>query len=790
MRKAKSCAFLLTLVLALALLIMPFGWISVSAAEITDTQITATTSASVKQGNTGYCYVYIDSLESISTLSVTVHYDADKVKVESGYVYNTVSSLLNDKSVSESSVQFSYIFDGKGKAEKTQLFYFRYTVLSDAEVGNTYFDIVVNEAYDSSLQPITVNGSRCAFKVAETVTTKTCSIYSSSSVSTSVGEEFEISYRLSTYQIASGSFSINYDPELFEVVGVTNGAFCDNKIVDVNTGLSGSVYVSFVGTEYKNNTNLITVKFKTLKNVSEKSTIKMAVTEFYDLALNPISCSGYTTAANIAFDETYTEDAPSMTLQTAYNAATDKVTLTIKLDKDSKLGAGDFVLKFNTNYLIYSSAEKGFSPTFFNINDKNVSDGILKFSIISLSNITDEQIVLNVTFDVKHACEDKIADFEISGSGLTDALTNTIVLNFVDASVTVPFEHIDGNDNNHLCDKGCGTIADEVCYDDNTDHACDECGAIGMGEHSDGVDNNHLCDYGCGQVADDGCHDVNTDTNHRCDECGEDNVTAHIDGNDNNHLCDNGCGQIADDGCYDNDTNHACDECGKADIGTHADSDTDNDHVCDYGCGETLENCSGGTATCTTLAVCTICEKSYGDYAAHTFDAACDYKDASGHAHVCTVNGCGEHDEIQSHNPNIPAATEDEAQVCTDCGYQMAAQLNHTHNAESEWTSNTTHHWHDCTDCEGQELDKATHDDGNSDGRCDTCNYQMSTVDSGTDPAYPGTDTEPQPPVDPDEDDDGLGAGAISAIVISSVAVSGGGGFALFWFVIRKKRVL
>ena len=441
MRKAKSCAFLLTLILALALLIMPFGALSVSAAESTDTQVTATTSASVKQGNSGYCYVYIDSLESLSTLSVTVHYDSDKVSVQSGYVYNSVSSLLNDKSVSESSVQFSYIFDGKGKAEKTQLFYFRYTVLSDAEVGDTYFDIVVNEAYDSSLQPVTVSGSRCAFTIAETVTTKSCSIYSSSSISTSVGEEFEVSYRLSTYQIASGSFSINYDPELFEVVGVTNGAFCDNKIVDVNTKLAGSVSVSFVGTEYKSNTNLITVKFKTLKNVAEKSTIKMTVTEFYDLALNSISCSGYTTTANIAFDEAYTEDAPSMILQTAYNAATDKVTLTIKLDRDSMLGAGDFTLKFNANYLTYHSADKGFTPTFFNINDKNVADGILKFSIISLYDITDEQIVLSVTFDVKHACQDQLVNFEISGSGLTDSLTNKIMLNFVDASVIVPLKH-------------------------------------------------------------------------------------------------------------------------------------------------------------------------------------------------------------------------------------------------------------------------------------------------------------------------------------------------------------
>ena len=442
MKKTRKSALLLTLILTLALLIMPFGTTNVFAEENSDTFVTATTSTSVKQGNSGYCYVYIDSLEALSTLSVTVHYDADKVSVQSGYVYNTVSSMLNDKSVSESSVQFSYIFDGKGQNTKTQLFYFRYTVLSDSEVGDTYFDIVVNEAYDSSLQPITISGSRCAFQIAETVTTKSCSAYSSWSVDTAVGEEFELSYSLSTYQIASGAFSINYDPELFEVVGVTNGAFCNNKIVDVNKELAGSVYVSFVGTEYNYGYDLLKVKFKTLKNVAEKSTIKMTVTEFYDLDLNLISCSGYTTTANVAFDEAYTENAPSMTMQTAYNAATDKVTLTVKLDKDSMLGAGDFVLKFDTNYLTYNSAEKGFSPTFFNINDKNVSDGILKFSIISLSNITEEQVVLTVTFDVNHACEDKVAEFEISGVGLTDALTNDIMLNFVDANVTIPLKHI------------------------------------------------------------------------------------------------------------------------------------------------------------------------------------------------------------------------------------------------------------------------------------------------------------------------------------------------------------
>ena len=61
----------------------------------------------------------------------------------------------------------------------------------------------------------------------------------------------------------------------------------------------------------------------------------------------------------------------------------------------------------------------------------------------------------------------------------------------------------------------------------------------------------------------------------------------------------------------------------------------------------------------------------------------------------------------------------------------------------------------------------------------------------GTNPDN-SSDTPDNPgntPDDPSDDKDGLGAGAIVAIVIGSVAVAGVGGFCLYWFVIRKKKL-
>ena len=133
---------------------------------------------------------------------------------------------------------------------------------------------------------------------------------------------------------------------------------------------------------------------------------------------------------------------------------------------------------------------------------------------------------------------------------------------------------------------------------------------------------------------------------------------------------------------------------------------------------------NGGTATCLAKAVCSTCQKAYGKLADHTFGNTWEYKDASGHAHVCTVKGCNEHDEIKAHTPNIPAATEESAQYCTACQYQMAAQLNHTHSPATEWTSNATHHWKACGGCD-EHLEEAPHsyDPNNAcDTTCEVCN--------------------------------------------------------------------
>ena len=86
---------------------------------------------------------------------------------------------------------------------------------------------------------------------------------------------------------------------------------------------------------------------------------------------------------------------------------------------------------------------------------------------------------------------------------------------------------------------------------------------------------------------------------------------------------------------------------------------------------------SGGTATCQNKAVCSTCHQPYGGLGSHVPASAWN-KDASGHWHACQTPNCNEQLAFAAHTPG-PAATEEAPQLCTECGYELAPALEHTH---------------------------------------------------------------------------------------------------------------
>ncbi len=292
----------------------------------------------------------------------------------------------------------------------------------------------------------------------------------------------------------------------------------------------------------------------------------------------------------------------------------------------------------------------------------------------------------------------------------------------------------------------------------------------------------------CGHTEGDALGHVDEDTDHICDRgCGKEdmNMDRHIDGEDHDHLCDYGCAQQADDGCFDIVVDGKCDEC-TADV---------------------IHDCTGGEATCEEKAKCAICGREYGALATHipneddgdcTTDIKCSVCD------TLITEGAASHT-----GGTATCVVKAKCEVC-NTEYGSLAK----HRAETIWRTNETYHYHLCVywteggTCQ-ERLDHAPHADGDHDGKCDACAYQISTSAPGK---APGSEPETKPetnehdadtsggsdsdnerdPSDngtaPSDSEGGLGTGAVICIVSGSVAVVGLGGFSLFWFVIKKKK--
>ena len=122
--------------------------------------------------------------------------------------------------------------------------------------------------------------------------------------------------------------------------------------------------------------------------------------------------------------------------------------------------------------------------------------------------------------------------------------------------------------------------------------------------------------------------------------------------------------------------------------------------------------CSGGTATCTTKAVCEVCKTTYGNTAPHN-TTKYNGKDSSGHWDKCST--CDNKFNFEAHTPDREKADETNPVKCTKCGFEITPAGHYEHTADSEWhnSADGKYHYHECTQSGCSViLDKADHSGG------------------------------------------------------------------------------
>ena len=179
-------------------------------------------------------------------------------------------------------------------------------------------------------------------------------------------------------------------------------------------------------------------------------------------------------------------------------------------------------------------------------------------------------------------------------------------------------------------------------------------------------------------------------------------------------------------------------------------------HKCEYGCDTHLDEaeCSGGTATCTAQALCAVCGGTYGavDPANHANLVKTEAKAAThlteGNIEYWYCDGCDKYFRDQ-------AGTEEIADLSETVIPKLAE---HTPD-NTGWHSDETNHWNTC-EC-GEKLNEAAHtfewvtdkeatatEAGSRHKECTVCGYEEKAVEI---PATGTAEDPSEPPTDTDK---------------------------------------
>ena len=401
--------------------------------------------------------------------------------------------------------------------------------------------------------------------------------------------------------------------------------------------------------------------------------------------------------------------AATMTLTPSASAPAhgEEFTVTVSFTEVANCKSAGIVVAYDTAALELVSGEC-LVNAFMSDFDPADGSGVLAFS----SPTTLSGDVFRFTLRVKESAnvaEDAIISVRPSikdADGTVECQTANLALDVTCSHSYGDWNRLNEDQHGKSCSK-CGDVVKE-------DHSWDE----GNVEIEADCSKGGLVIYTCT-----GCGATKEVTTERLD---------HVYDSSCDTECNNGCGttreanhEYSAEWSSDGENHwHACGVCGdKGELQPHEPGDPATEwsaQTCTV-CDHVLQSALGHTHNYGAEWIfddhghwleCPGCEE-LKDYADHVYDNTCDTEcnvcgrkrqiehtldanwwfDGNGHWRECTV--CGEKTPTESHIPG-PEATESAAQTCTECGYELAPMLGHTHDYGDGYQYDENSHWKQC----------------------------------------------------------------------------------------------
>ena len=364
-------------------------------------------SASAAPGETRSVYVSGSNLEALAGVQGIVSYDDTALELTGAAMVGAFSALGTVNTETAGQVSFNgACLDGISGSQNILRLDFR--VRPDAAAGEYLLDILIENAYNTGLTTVPLNGVSGVFTVTEPQsTTKTLYFYSGSSVSTlHKGEQVSITARTYGSQgLAAGKLEFRYDAALFTCVAAEPLSALSGAMKSLDISRAGYVSAAFASEEEIPGGELLRLTLEAVADVDADTSVTFAASELYDTALAAMNGVGFTQALTLRKTEV-TPETPALRVTMPAAARTDEtITAVVTLDSGSGLAAADFCISYDTALLTctgvkVSAGMESVDGVCIETNPK-IDGGQVKFTFICAKGFADGAELVTVTFQPK-----------------------------------------------------------------------------------------------------------------------------------------------------------------------------------------------------------------------------------------------------------------------------------------------------------------------------------------------------------------------------------------------------
>ena len=361
-------------------------------------------SASAAPGETRSVYVSGSNLEALAGVQGIVSYDNTALELTGAAMVGAFSALGTVNTETAGQVSFNgACLDGISGSQNILRLDFR--VRPDAAADDYLLDILIENAYNTGLTTVPLNGVSGVFTVTEPqTTTKTLYFYSGSSVSTlHKGEQVSITARTYGSQgLAAGKLEFRYDAALFTCVAAEPLSALSGAMKSLDISRAGYVSAAFASEEEIPGGELLRLTLEAVADVDADTSVTFAASELYDTALAAMNGVGFTQALTLRKTEV-TPETPALRVTMPAAARTDEtITAVVTLDSGSGLAAADFCISYDTALLTCTGVEKSAGMEsvdgVYIVTNPKIDGGQVKFTFICAKGFADGAELVTMTF--------------------------------------------------------------------------------------------------------------------------------------------------------------------------------------------------------------------------------------------------------------------------------------------------------------------------------------------------------------------------------------------------------